>query len=147
VGIFQGFSFPIYNTDNEELFFSDVVPRRWDGVSDITFSIWTALADAEDVGDGYQFQFSWERAPCGKPIPETIQDVEVETTILANKNEQYDEYCVRFTLDYNLHGAGNEIIPGDLLGGRLRRIASGGTEVDNEIIIFDWYVRYDRGFL
>jgi len=143
VGVFAGFSFPIYNTDNEELFFKQTIPGRWDGASDITYHMKVALANAEDVGDKFKFQLSWEHAFTDTEIPATSNDVTTEVTILTDRNAQYDEYDVAFTIDYNIDGAGNKIEHHCLLAGRLRRIAASGNEVDNEIICFDHHIHYN----
>ena len=143
-GIFFGYSMPIYAADNEELFFAQKVPERWDGASDIRVKILVALAGAEDVGDKFKIQNSWEHTACEGVIPATFNDVEIETTILVSRNAQYDIYCLTFTIDYDIDGAGNEIKGGELLTARLRRIAASELEVSNEIIIFDWVVEYQR---
>jgi len=143
VGVFAGFSFPIYNTDNEELFFKQTIPGRWDGASDITYHMKVALANAEDVGDKFKFQLSWEHAFTDTEIPATSNDVTTEVTILTDRNAQYDEYDVAFTIDYDIDGAGSEIEKHCLIAGRLRRIAASGNEVDNEIIVFDHHIHYN----
>lgn len=141
-GVFKGFSFPIYAADNEELFFKEIVPCEWDGVSNIIFSIIIALSGIEDVGDNFKFQFSWEHSKCENIIPATSNDVEIETAILIGRNDQYDNYCLNFVMDYDIDGVGNEIKHNELLGGRLRRIDATNPDVTNEIIVIDWHTNY-----
>ena len=143
IGVFKGFSFPIYAADNEELFFRETVPERWDGASDIVFHVKIALVNTEDVGDVFKFQLSWEHAVEGEPVPVTSNDVEVQQAVLTDRNAQYDEYILTFTIDHNIDGAGNEIKAHELLSARLRRIAATGTAVDNEIIVLNWHTHYD----
>jgi len=143
-GIFFGYSLPVYDADNEELFFVQKVPERWDGASDIRIKISVALSSGEDVGNKFKMQNAWEHIPCGGIIPDTANNVEVETTILVGQSAQYDMYCVTFVVDYDIDGAGNEIKGGELLAARLRRIAASELEASNEIIIFDWIVEYQR---
>lgn len=142
VGIYKGYSFPVYSADNEELFFRETVPDRWDGVSDIVFHTRVALAGGEDVGDNFKFQFSWEHAPCDSTLLVTSNDVELETAVLLGRNAQYDVYCLSFIMDYDIDGAGNEIQPHELLGGRLRRIDATNPDVTAEIIVLDWHTHY-----
>lgn len=134
IGVFKGFSFPIYNTDNEELFFRETVPGRWNGASDIVFHVKVALANTEDVGDNFKFQLSWEHAIKEEVVPATSNDVEVEQAVLTGRNAQYDEYFLTFTIDHNIDGAGNEIKAHELLAARLRRIDATNPDVDNEIM-------------
>lgn len=148
IGIFKGFSFPIYNNDNEELFFRQRVPQRWDGVSDIMFYAGVCLSAAEDVGDYFKFRFAWEHTSVGKEVPTTSNNVDVEQAVLVGRNAQYDLYRLDFTIDYDIDGVGNEIASGDLLVGRLYRIDATNPDVSNEIILLNWATEYtvDRMF-
>jgi len=137
IGIFKGFSCPIYSADNEELFYNLRIPYRWDGASDILVCLEVALADAEDVGDTFKFQLSWEHTMANGAVPVTSNNVEVQIAVVTGRTAQYSTYHVHFTIDYDIDGAGNEITEDCNLGFRFRRIASSGTEVDNEIIVID----------
>jgi len=141
IGIFQGFSLPIHGAD-EELFFRENVPGRWDEASDIVFHVKVALSGAEDVGDKFQLRLSWEHAVEEEVVPVTSNDVDVETTVLAGRAAQYDEYEIEFTIDYNIDGAGNEIKMHELLGSRLIRIAATANEIAGEVIVLDWHTHY-----
>lgn len=141
-GVFKGFSFPVYAADNEELFFKEVVPDEWDGVSDIIFNVKMALSGSEDVGDNFKFQFSWQHSKCEGIIPSTFNDVEIEAAVLIDRNSQHDQYCFEFVMDYDIGGVGDEIKHQELLGGRLRRIDATNPDVDNEIIVVDWHTHY-----
>jgi hypothetical protein len=143
VGLAKGYSMPIYADDNEELFFSSKVPYRWDSISNISFRIFVAIAAAEDVGDKFKFQFSWENNIYGEPIKTTIKDVEIEQAILVDRNEQYDIYLMIFDIDYDAYGVGNEITSLNIINGRLRRIAAAEPQITGEVIILDWYMVYN----
>lgn len=142
IGVFKGYSFPIYAADNEELFFRETVPPEWDGASDFIFHVRVALAGAEDVADNFKFQFSWEHAASGEIIPATSHDVEVEQAVLTDRNAQHDEYDLTFTIDHDIDGVGNEVKAYELLGARLRRIDATDPDVTNEIIVLDWHTHY-----
>jgi len=144
VGLFWGYSLPVYAGDHEELYFTHKVPERWDGASNIRVKIHACLAGAEDVGDKFQLRLAWENTKHEEVTPVTSNDVDVETTILTDRNAQYDEYHEIYTVDYDIDGEGNEIAPGDILGCRLRRIAASALEVTNEIIILGIDIEYQR---
>lgn len=145
VGVFFGYSMPVYTAENlEELFFKQRVPYRWDGVYNPNARIKVALAGAEGVDDNFKFQLSWEHSADGDIVPATSNDVEVEQTVLAGRNAQYSSYELDFIIDYDIDGPGSEIVAGELLGARLRRITASAPEVANEIIVLDWVVEYRR---
>ena len=139
IGIFHGYSMPIYNNDNEELFFNENVPGRWDGASDITFHVMVALASAEDVDDTFKFQFSWNQTGETDVVSAGAYDTTDEITVVDGT--QYATYMLEFTVDYDID-AGDVMITHDDIAGRLRRVASAGTEIDGEIIVLDWHTHY-----
>ena len=142
IGIFRGFSMPIWNdgvNSNEQLFFNENVPGRWDGASDIKFHVLVALASAETAGETFKFQFSWNQVGETEVIPATTNGPTDE--IIVVDGTQYATYMLEFTIDYNID-AEDLIIPHDDLVGRLRRVASTGDEVDGEVIVLDWHTHY-----
>lgn len=143
IGVFYGFSMPVYAADNEELFISQIVPGRWDGVSDIEIHVFCCLGGVEDVGDNFKFQLSWEHAVDENVVPATTHDVQVEQAVLAGRAAQYDLYVLCFTIDYDADGVGNEIQPHEVLGMRLYRIDATNPDVTNEIIVLDWHDHYE----
>ena len=147
VGAFYGYSLPIYAADNEELFFKQRVPVRWDGESDIHVHMIVALSDAEDVGDNFRFQLSWQHCGCHLPNPTvraTTFDVEMEQAVLVGRSAQYSVYLMHFLIDYDIEGAGSEIHSQELLAFRIRRIAATAPQVANEILVFDTVTVYRR---
>ena len=141
VGVFHGFSMPIYNNDNEELFFNLNVPGRWDEASDIIVHLLVALSGAEDIGDYLKFQLSWEHLTEEEIIPVTSHDVEVEQAVLAGRVAQYSTYELQFTLDYDIDDPDN-VADHDELAMRLRRIDATNPDVTNEIIVLDYHVEF-----
>lgn len=137
VGVFKGYSCPIYNNDNQEIFYETRVPYRWDGESDILICMTVALAGAEDIGDTFKFRCSWEHVGKDGILGSSSNDVDTEVTIITGHTAQHSIYHVHFIIDYDIDGVGNEIAYDDVLGFRIRRIASSGTEVDNNIIVFN----------
>ena len=49
---------PIYNSDDEELYYTAKVEERWDGVTNPHMKIYCCLTGAEDVGDKFKIQLS-----------------------------------------------------------------------------------------
>jgi hypothetical protein len=142
VGTHAGFSMPVYNTDDEELFFREYIAGRWDGASDITASIVVVLAGAEDVGDKFKFQLSWENKSLSSGVitTGTTRDVEVETTLVTDRVAQYSIYKVDFTIDWDYPTP--DVTASDHIGFRLRRIAASELECSNEIVVLDFIVTY-----
>lgn len=139
LGAFQGFSFPVYNSDNEELFFGLKSPRRWDGATNPNVIILACLSNAEDVGDKFKFQLSWTYKSYGSGvISNAVTDVEVETVVATDRAAQYACYTVTFPIVVG------SMTAGDLFEARLRRIASGSPAVSNEIIVLDAYINFKR---
>ena len=139
LGAFSGYSLPVYNNDNEELFFGLKMPRRWDGTTNPVVYVMCHLASAEDVGDKFKLQLSYaSKSYDSGVISNAVNDVEVETTLLTGRASQYDTYVVAFTID------ATKICAGCLLEARLRRIASAATAITGEVIITDVYINMKR---
>jgi hypothetical protein len=137
-GAFKGYSMPLYAA-NEELFYGINVPGRWDGASDIIFHALVALALAETPGETFKFQLSWNQIGATEIVPSATHDVTDE--IIVVDGTQYATYDLFFTIDYNID-VGDVVLSHDVLGGRLRRVASSGDEVDGEVIVLDWHAHF-----
>lgn len=138
VGANSGFSMPIYNSDDEEIFFTTRVPRRWDGTTNPVVTVLAHLGNTEDVGDKFNFQLSYVCNSTTGVLSATTNDVPVETTVATGRAAQYDTYAVEFTLDATKLNNFCEF------KARLRRIAASGSEVDNEVIITSAFINYKR---
>jgi len=142
LGAAQGYSLPVYNDDDEELFFRDFIPVRWNGQSDFTVRVKGYLSSAETVNDDFRLQLSWvNKAVSTGVMPATTTDVEVETNVDTGRNAQYSIYEIDFTIDWNLLTP--NIASGDYFAGRLRRIAAEGTEIDGEFVVVDITIQYN----
>ena len=142
LGAYAGYSFPIYNTDDEELFFRESIPGRWDGASNINAYMVLMLSAAEDVGDKFKFQLSWASHVTGSgALSNTTTDVPIEQAVATSRSAQYSIYLLTFAIDYTVPTP--DLAPGDHFGGRIRRIAAAATQVSNEIILLDFYMTYN----
>lgn len=142
LGAFTGFSMPVYSADEEELYFRMRAPYRWDGTTNPWFKMIVALSAAEDVGDKFQFQLSWNNTSVTGAIEADTVDVSTETTIITDHSAQYSTYSVAFELDYDNAGLQQTLIARNNLVGRIRRIAASSLEVSNEIYILDWITQW-----
>jgi hypothetical protein len=139
IGAYSGYSMPIWSTpanQYEELYWRLLVPGRWDGASDIAYNLVVALSAAEDVGDDFNFQLSWANIePTTGAMSSSTTDVTVDTNITAGHSAQYSIFKLAFTIDWDI--VTPDIAISDLLVGRIRRVATAGTEVSNEVIVLD----------
>jgi len=142
VGIFFGYSMPLYAED-EEMFFTEDVPGRWDGASDIGFHVMVALAAAETAGEDFRFELAWNYGQEGEILPGDSTSVQTQTELLADRAAQYDLYWVEFTLDWDVDSPTRVVEIHNVLSGRLRRIdVVDGDECEGEIIVMDWHTHY-----
>ena len=137
-GINVGYSFPIYNSDAEELNFRMRIPIRWDGVTDPQFVICATInsGGTEDVGDKFKFQMEWQTTSAGNEMNTTVSSTTSEQTILTGRSAAYDTYFLFF--NFNADDVNNPLVAGSMLQARIRRIAASSSEVAREPIIWDW---------
>lgn len=142
-GIFRGFSLPIYASDSEEIFLNHSVPRRWDGISNPTV-VARVYLDTANTDKKFQLRLAWEHNKVGNAVPSSSNDV--DTPIDTGTSPQYQSFDVSFEIDYDIDGAGNEIVPGDQIGLRIYRIAAPSDEIVGEVVVMSVYIDYWRGF-
>lgn len=138
-GCNTGYSIPVWSTPvnaDEELYWRMRIPVRWDGTTDPQFGVCVTLAAGEDVGDKFKLQLEWQTSAKGNVMGTTTSSVVSEQTILTGRNDAYDTYFVFFTFDAD--NVTNPIIAGEMLQGRVRRIAASSLEVTGEVIVWDW---------
>ena len=133
-GIFRGYSLPEYAA-NEELLFRIRVPHNWDGVTNPRFVAITSTSTAEDIGDKYKFQLEVEAEDVEAVIPDTTAEILTDEVTLTDGTAFFAS-IINFSID-----AAN-LVAGQTLHGRLRRIAATDTSVDNEIIVWHWDMRW-----
>lgn len=138
-GAYSMFSLPIYNNDDEEIYFVHSLPRRWDGASDILFGCVAALATA-NTNKKFRLQLSWEHHDEDGIIPSTTNDVNFNQT--TGTASQYQCYLATWALDYDIDGVGNELKSTNMLGIRLRRIAAADNEITGEVLVYGFYIQY-----
>ena len=143
-GATAGYSLPIYNSDQEELYISEYIAGRWDGASNITLSIIGYLSSAEDVNDDFSLQVSWmNKSTSSGVVQDTTTDVVVETNIDTGRAAQYSIYKVDFAIDWDFNDP--DILASDYFAARIRRIAVGGgkVEMSGEFVITMIIITYN----
>jgi len=135
-GVFRGYSFPIYNSDNEELYYVCRVPYRWDCTTNPKVKIYCYLASAEDVGDKFRFDLDYETKDGGNIIPATSHNTYDEVEIVTDYSAQYSYYVLEMDLDAAQLGCN------ELIAGRLRRTSSSGTEISGEVVVMYMVIEY-----
>lgn len=138
LGAFTGFTMPVYNSDEQELYFKLRVPYRWDGVTNPYFKMIVALSAAEDVGDKFRFDLDWNTTSVTGAITASVVNVPVTTTVITDHSAQYSTYSVAFELDYDNAGLQQTMVARNEAVGRVRRIAAEAPQVSNNIYILDW---------
>lgn len=136
-GAVGGFSFPIYASDNEEIFLRDIIPGRALISAGATLYTWWYLAGAEDVNDKFKIQASWylDDGSTGTTA-DTTTDPDTETTITTDHSAQYSNYTVAHTI--TLSGGGSRYP----INFRIRRIAASANEISNEVVLKNWAIKY-----
>ena len=127
-GIFFGFSLPIYNADDEELFACDCIPTNWDISEGVIFYIGGWL-DTANTGKNFKLQLSVETWNPGDTVPTASTDIEVETA--TGTAAQYKSFKIAFP--YDAVGAG--LVIGDAIGIRVRRIDAATNEIAGEFVV------------
>lgn len=131
-GIIEGYSMPIYNSDDEELFLLDGIPNYYSEAADVIVHIHCYL-DTANTGKNFKLQLEWEHYTIGTDlVPVTVNTVTIETA--TGTASQYQSYEVEFVIDYDIDG-GDSLVIGDELALRVRRIAASSNEIAGEVVI------------
>ena len=155
VGLFPGYSMPVWDEDNEELYFEHCVPNRWDANSDPIFGshilvhIDSSLTNINQSGFSYTLQLAWNHVtPNEEEVPIDAPDA-LHTSTITRQVWSDDKECYQdwFIILYNADFPDNVVVD-DLLGIRVRRIdTEGQKELVGEVIIHHVGILYARGDL
>ena len=135
VGVHEGWSLPIYNSDNEELFTCDCVPGDWDGVTNPVFLIGGWL-DTANTSKNFKLQVSVACVSNGEIVGATTTDLKVETA--TGTASQYQFFIVQFPWNAVAGGC----VSDDAVGIRIRRIAAGSNEITGEFVVKGLGIKY-----
>lgn len=140
-GVVQGYSLPIYNSDDEELFFTQSVPRRWDEASNITFGC-MAMLDTANTDKKFKLAIEWEQVTAGDVVGTSTVTASTEIDVTGAAS-QYMTYDVTMTVDYDANTP-DVIEANDVLAIRLRRVAASADEITGEVVVYGFYIQYNR---
>lgn len=138
-GVHEGFSLPIYNSDDEELFTCGCVPLDWDGTTDPTFNIGCWLDTANNDKD-FSLQVSINCLGNSDTIPATTNDFKIETN--TGNADQYQFFIVQIPFT---GAAGLGCAPSNAFGLRVRRVAvaeAGAEEIAGEVVVKGVGIKY-----
>ena len=128
-GVVQGYSLPVWDANNEQLFLEMHVPFRWDGTSDISVHVECYLAVAE-TDAFFRLEIGYYTFTPGVDVVTSGVTLVNTNTATGAGAAQYQSYEVVITVP----AAG--IVSGDMMAFRLRRVAATGQECSGEIVVF-----------
>lgn len=129
-GVFFGFSLPVYNNDDEELFTCRCMDSDWDGTTDPTITVGGWL-DTANTSKKFQLQVSVETVDYSSNdvVPITTNDYPIETT--TGTWAQYTGFEAIVTID----ASAIVLAVGQPLAIRIRRIAASTDEIAGEVVV------------
>jgi len=143
IGNYYGYSLPIYNNDNEEVYSDLAIPGRWDGESDFIVYLYVCVSNANEKDNRLNMQLEWEHYTSGADaVPATANILTYEQIVASNA--QYQTHTLQYTIDYDIDGP-DIITAHDILGLRVRRIAATQDEIIGEVILVHSEVYFHRG--
>lgn len=142
LGIVRGWSFPIFNNDDEEIFFRMKVPRRWDGESNITFKVCCYIPETSQSGNIFNMSLDYFWLNCGDVITDSSYTTSYET--ICNSDLGNKTYYLPINIQYDIAGIGNEISDSDTMFMRLYRTAASSNEITGEVVIVDIVMDFTR---
>jgi len=129
-GVYFGFSLPIYNSDDEELYACECVDTSWDGVTNPIMYI-GGWIDTANTTKNFKLQMSWSHTTMDgtNAVDNTTHDVETQQA--TGTAAQYTGFKLAFTLDW----VGQSVLVGDTIGIRIRRIDATENEITGEFVV------------
>jgi len=140
-GIVQGYSFPIYACDDEEMFFRLRLPRRWDEASNITVTGCVLIPEANMNGKKFNLSMDYIWGTCGEVVPETNYTTYHEVT--CSSDLAYVSYDVEAEFQYDVD-LGKPLTADDTLFFRIYRTAASSDEITGEVVLLETYLVFKR---
>jgi len=134
-GIFSGWSLPIFNSDDEDLWGCICVPDDWSEDTDFDIFIGGWL-DTANTGKKFQIRVEYSHWTAGDTVPNTSSNIDIESE--TGTAAQYKSFKLQHTVPYS------GIIAGDVLGFRIYRIAATSDEIAGEFVLQGTMLRYQR---
>lgn len=139
-GVAYGFSLPVYNSDDEELFSCRCIPSDWNG-RDVVGLVGGWLPSANNAKK-FNLEIAWEswNPSSNDVIPEVTNLVTVETT--TGNDSAYTSHIISFPIPIS-SGTNS---PGDIFAFRVRRLAASGDEITGEFVVEGAAIQYTADY-
>ena len=129
-GVYNGWSLPIYDSDNEELFACSCIPSNWDGLTNPIIYVGGWL-DTANTDKNFKLEVCWEHTRMdGTEVMDTSEN-NVPVSQATGTAAQYTAFKLAFTIDL----VGSSVLAGDALGMRIRRLAADSNEITGEFVV------------
>lgn len=135
-GVFSGFSLPVFNNDDEELFAFECIPEDWNSTTNFQFTI-DGWLDTENTNKRFKTQLATEVSLAGSVLPSNPVITEVETLVTGTIAAK-----TFYQIVYSVDGNAASWLAGNPLSGRLRRIAASQDEIIGEFVVRGMFLRY-----
>lgn len=136
-GVFSGFSLPIYNSDNEELFTCRCMDNDWDGSSDLELFVGGWLDTANDTKK-FRIQVSVETCDFENNGVIGTDVVSENINVTTGNWAQYTSFIGYVTFTQAAIG----LTAGMPLAIRIRRIDADDNEIAGEVVVMGAKLRY-----
>jgi len=143
IGVFSGYEMPVSTwSDDQYIFVTHSVPRRWDGTTNPVYTLACILGTA-NTDKKFKMRASWRHfTPDGDIVPITSRDVDTETSIVGAQS-QYKSYKISFTIDYD-YFTPDILVASDVLSIKVGRVDASSAEATGNIIILGGVLNYRR---
>jgi hypothetical protein len=135
-GVFSGFSLPVFNNDDEELFAFECIPEDWDGLTNFQF-ILDGWLDTENTNKRFKTQLAAEVSLTGSILPSSPIITEEETLVTGTIAAK-----TFYKILYSVDGQSATWANGNALSARVRRIAASQDEIAGEFVVRGLFLRY-----
>lgn len=132
-GVVTGYSLPVYDSDNEELFFMECVPNRWNRASNPRIHVHCYLPSANS-GKNFNLSIDWSHfdPDSNDIIPSTTHTIYNQTATTGS--DTYTSYEMEFAIDYDIDTP-NLITADDDIHFRIYRTDATENEISGEVVI------------
>lgn len=145
-GAWQYFRMPIFNSDDQQVFYTMRCPYRWDGESNPVFKAMVGIESEEVADKVFQFKLLWNTTSItGQMVATTLDVLSGDIVVLAApRNAALSTYSVSFTLDYDSASLQQTLVARNNISFCLQRVAKSGagTEIAGNAILQDAVVEF-----
>jgi hypothetical protein len=147
VGAWQYFRMPIFNSDDQQVFYTMRCPYRWDGTTNPVFKAMVGIESEETAGKVFQFKLLWNTTSItGQMETATLDVLSGDIAVLAApRNAALSMYSVSFELDYDSASLQQTLVARNNISFCLQRVAKtagGSTEIAGNAVLQDAVVEF-----